>query len=63
MKKPRKTTEQSKELDTALFQGVLIELGEKSVEAIDQDYLQMMDECDEEWVQAWRKASQKQRHK
>jgi hypothetical protein len=49
VKKPK-----TAESDSDVFQGAIVRLENPSVAMVDQDELQLMDECDEEWVRAWR---------
>jgi hypothetical protein len=51
VKKPEKTAEP----DTDVFQGAIVDFGETSTEIVDQDELQLMDECNKERVEAYRK--------
>jgi len=47
-----KKRERTAQGDSVLFQPVIVKIGE-STEIVDQDELQLRDELDKKWVQAW----------
>lgn len=49
-----KKSNKSAERESVVFPRVVVGLTE-SVQTVDQDKLQVMDELNKEWVQAWRK--------
>jgi hypothetical protein len=51
VKKPEKAVES----DSDVLQGAIVDFGDTSPEIVDQEGLQLMDECNKERVEAYRK--------